>query len=56
MDKEKLRKEFFVKSFECMRNLAELRALSKYSLETPLTEEQYQRMMKLKTLVFGGLI
>lgn len=37
-----------IKEFERMRNLAELKALSNYSLENPLSEEQYQRMMELK--------
>jgi len=38
--------------FEYMRNLAELKALSAYSLENPLSDEQYKRMMKLKELIF----
>lgn len=36
-----------VKDFEEMRDLAELRALSKYSLEHELSDEQYGRMMFL---------
>lgn len=34
--------------FECMRDNAELRALAKYSLENPLTDEQFKRLMELK--------
>jgi len=37
-----------INEFEDMRDLAELRALSKHSLTTPLTDKQYQRMMVLK--------
>ena len=33
--------------FERMRKMAELRALSDYSLMTPLDEKQYKRMMEL---------
>ena len=40
-----------IKEFEDMRNLAELKALSKYSLENPLTEKQYKRIMELKEKV-----
>lgn len=43
-----------IKEFESMRDLAELRALSSYSLENPLTEDQYNRMKELKERVFGG--
>ena len=39
-----------IEEFEFMRNMAELRALSKFSLENPLTDEQYSRMMELKEL------
>ena len=42
-----------VKEFEFVRNLAELKALSKYSLENPLTDAQFNRMMELKTAVFS---
>lgn len=41
-----------IKEFESMRNLAELKALSRYSLENVLTDEQYHRMMELKQKVF----
>ena len=37
-----------LKDFEYMRNLAELKALSKFSLENPLSDEQFKRMMELK--------
>ncbi len=40
-----------IKDFEYMINLAELKALSKYSLENPPTDKQYKRMMELKELV-----
>ena len=36
-----------------MRNTAELKALSKFSLENPLTDEQFKRMMELKKEVLG---
>ena len=42
-----------MKDFEFMKNMAELKALSNHSLENPLTEEQYQKMMKLKGKVFN---
>ena len=44
-------KQEAIKEFEDMRNLAELKALSKYSLENPLTEKQYKRIMELKEKV-----
>jgi hypothetical protein len=52
-EKKKLMEEF-VK----MTELAELRALSKYSLEHPLTPIQYNRMMFLarKYKIKGGKI
>ena len=40
-----------LQDFEAMRNMAELKALSAYSLEHPLTDSQYERMMQLKTAV-----
>jgi len=43
----------FIKGFEDMRNTAELKALSKVSLEQPLTDTQFKRMMELKGRVFG---
>jgi hypothetical protein len=36
-----------VQDFERMRDLAELRALSNYSLENELSDVQYERMMFL---------
>lgn len=41
-----------IKEFEDMIYMAELKALSKYSLENPLTDNQYNRMMELKSKVF----
>jgi len=43
---EQRRKEE-IESFEFMRNSAELKALSNLSLEQPLTDEQYNKMMAL---------
>ena len=40
-----------IKEFERMTAMAELKALSKYSLETPLSDQQYKRMMELKKKV-----
>lgn len=37
-----------IKEFEQTRYFAELKALSDYSLEHPLTDEQFSRMMELK--------
>lgn len=37
-----------IQEFEFMRNLAELKVLSKYSLENPLSDSRYNRMMELK--------
>jgi hypothetical protein len=37
-----------VKEFEYMKNRAELKALSNYSLENPLNDVQFKRMMELK--------
>ena len=45
---ELINKKQFAKDFESMRNMAELRALSEYSLENPLSTNQYHRMMELK--------
>lgn len=42
-----------MKEFENMTETAELRALSKHSLEHPLTDKQYSRMMQLKKKVIG---
>jgi hypothetical protein len=46
MDIQERRKKA-VTDFEYMRDMAELRALSKYSLEHPLSDTQYNRMMFL---------
>jgi len=44
----KSKEKIAIKEFEEMRDMAELKALSKYSLENPLTDKQYNRMMELK--------
>ena len=41
-----------IEEFEYMRNMAELKALSNYSLEHPLDDEQFSRMMELKEKCF----
>lgn len=41
-----------IKEFEAMRNLAELKVLSTYSLENPLNDIQFKRMMELKGELF----
>jgi hypothetical protein len=38
-----------IEEFEYMRNMAEIKALSKISLERPLSKEEFKRMMELKT-------
>lgn len=48
MDKDKA-----IREFEYMRNMAELKALSKVSLERPLNDREFERMMELKKMVFG---
>jgi len=40
-----------IKEFEFMRNQAELKALSNLSLQQPLTDKQFNRMMELKKKV-----
>ena len=37
----------FIDEFQNMRDMAELRALSKVSLERPLTDAEYERFMAL---------
>lgn len=37
-----------IKEFNQMRNLAELKAISKISLERPLTNDEFNKMMELK--------
>ena len=46
------RKEF-VKEFEQIMGMAELKALSKLSLEQPLTGVQFERIMELKKKLLG---
>ena len=46
------KKQAAIKKFEDMKNMAELRALSKKSLgEVGVTDREYVRMMELKELV-----
>jgi len=40
-----------IQEFENMRNMAELKALSKVSLERPLNDDEFNRMMELKEAV-----
>ena len=40
-----------MEEFEFMRNQAELKALSNLSLQQPLTDKQFNRMMELKKKV-----
>ena len=42
-----IKKMKMIKEFEEMKQLAELKALSKYSLEKPLTDKQFDRMKEL---------
>lgn len=42
-----------IEEFESMRYMVELKAYSKVSLERKLTSEEYERMMELKTIIFG---
>jgi len=42
-----------IKEFEYMRNLAELKVLSQISLEKPLSESQFKRMIELKGRVLN---
>ena len=42
-----MKPEKVIRGFEEMKDRAELNALSKYSLENPLTEKQTERMKKL---------
>ena len=41
-----------IQEFEFMRDMAELRALSNYSLEHPLNDSQFKRIMELKNKLF----
>lgn len=40
-----------LKEFEYVRNMAELKALSNVSLERPLSNEEFNKMMDLKTIL-----
>lgn len=44
-----------LQEFEAMRDKAELKALSNYSLETPLNSEQFNRMKELFTKYYGEI-
>lgn len=44
-----------IKEFEYMRDMAELKALSDYSLEIPLTDVQFKRMKELFNKIYGEL-
>lgn len=49
--------KILIKEFEEMKNLAELKTLSKYSLENPLNSTQFKKMMELKKQIlkdYGG--
>ncbi len=46
-----MNKQKIIEDFEYTINLAELKALSKHSLENPPTDKQYKRMMELKAKV-----
>ncbi|MCK5294189.1 MAG: hypothetical protein KAJ49_06010 [Arcobacteraceae bacterium] len=41
-----------IKEFEAMRNMAEIKALSKVSLARPLSKREFERMMELKGKLF----
>jgi len=41
-----------IKEFQAMRDMAELKALSKISLERPLTQTEYEKMMMFKNKFF----
>ena len=45
-------KKRFIQDFEYILYMAELKALSKHSLENPISVIQYKRMMELKELLF----
>ena len=42
-----------IEEFESMRYMAELKAYSKISLERKLTDDEFERMMELKNIMFG---
>lgn len=43
-----LKQEKLIRDFEEIRNFAELKALSNLSLENPLSDKQFKRIMELK--------
>ena len=45
-----------IKEFEAITEMAELRALSKLSLETPLNDSQFNRMIELKNKLLGAML
>ncbi len=51
-----MNKQEFVKEFEAMRDMAELRALSNHSLTQKLTEEQYLRIVELRKKIIDPLV
>lgn len=46
-------KQNIMNDFMTMRNTAELKALSNLSLEQPLSDKQFERLMQLKKEVLG---
>lgn len=54
MTKQQQKKDF-IREFEDMRDIAELRALSKISLERPLNEIEFDKIMELKNKLFMSL-
>jgi len=46
-------KKQFIKEFEDMKNNAELKALSKVSLERPLTDKELEIYKRLFSKVYG---
>ena len=46
-----MNKKEIINDFLFMRNMAELKALSSVSLERPLTNNEFKRMMELKEMV-----
>ena len=54
-EEKRLIRKKLIREFEAMRDTAEIRALSSLSLERPLTDAQFRRMMELKEKIFGEL-
>jgi hypothetical protein len=46
-----IRPDSFVKDFERMKHMAEIKVLSQVSLQRPLSDKEYNRMMELKQLL-----